>query len=48
MKLVLLNKKEEQYIKNCIINDYELIRRKNKASITDKIFRKFSIKEIKK
>lgn len=45
MKIIFLNKKEEQYIRNCIINDYEVIRRKNKTSITDKIFKKFNIME---
>ena len=47
MKIIILNKKEEQYIKNCIMNDYELVRQKNKNSIKNKIFKKFDIKEIK-
>lgn len=45
MKIVILNKEEEQYIRDCIINDYEIIRKKVKRNITEKIFKKFNIKE---
>lgn len=47
MKIVILNKKEEQYVRDCIIDNYEFIRKRNKTSVTDKIFKKFNIIERK-
>ena len=45
MKILILNNNEMQYIRNCIMNDYEIIRKKNKKSLDKKIFKKFNIVE---